>query len=148
MSENIIIIMVLAFFLPFSINAANDEIIFATAPTHSAEITQKIYTPMLNFLSHKTGKKFTLEVPSSFIQYSSHMQAGKYDMVFDGPHLSGWRMDRQQHTPVVKFPGKIKIVMAAKGLKIIAKPPGGYPERTFTIGPLIHNFVARLLSYY
>ena len=111
MSKNIITTAALALFLPFSVLAANDEIIFATAPTHSAEITQKIYSPMLKFLSEKTGKQFKLEVPSSFIQYSSSMQAGKYDMVFDGPHLSGWRMDRQQHLPIVKFPGQIKIVI-------------------------------------
>lgn len=120
MSRNIIIITVLAFFLPYSVNAANDEILFATAPTHSAEITQKIYTPMLDFLSQKTGKKFTLDIASSFIQYSTRMQAGKYDMVFDGPHLSGWRMDRQQHIPIVKFPGKIKIVIAAKADSVLS----------------------------
>lgn len=218
MSRYKIILTILAVFLSFSAKAANNEIVFATAPTHSAEITRKIYTPMLDFLSQKTGKKFTLQVPSSFIQYSTRMQAGKYDMVFDGPHLSGWRMDRQQHTPIVKFPGKIKIVIAAKaesplssiddiqygirvcsftppnmltmamlsyfpnpskqpdlirvqgfknlmkcihtgkgdaavlrdklwfkaqksgaakGLKIIAQPNRGYPERTFTVGPKV-----------
>lgn len=218
MSRNKIIITLISFFLSHNIYAATNEFIFATAPTHSAEETQKLYNPIMKFLSNKTGKKFTLTIPSSFIQYSSHMQAGKYDMVFDGPHLSAWRIDRQEHIPIAKFPGKIKIVIAAKeesilsgmqdlqygirvcsftppnmltmamlsyfpnpskqpniirvqgfkkliqclksgkgnaavlrdklwgkakksgaskGLKIIATPTKGYPERTFTVGPKI-----------
>ena len=219
MLQNKVVLAVLTFFLSQTLYAADDEFIFATAPTHSSEETTKLYTPIVDFLSKKTGKKFKLNIASSFIQYSSRMQAGKYDMVFDGPHLSGWRMDRLQHRPIVKFPGKIKIVVAvkeksiltsmddiqygirvcsftppnmltmamlsyfpnpskqpalirvqgfkkliqclksgkgdaavlrdklwgkaqksgaAKGLKIIAKPATGYPERTFTVGPKIN----------
>jgi len=120
MSKKIITVACISLFLSQTLYAADDEIIFATAPTQSAEITTKLYTPILKFLSAKTGKKFTLSVPGSFIQYSSSMQAGKYDMAFDGPHLSGWRMDRQQHVPIIRFPGKIKIVIAAKGDSVLS----------------------------
>lgn len=114
MTRNIITCVFISLFLSQALYAANNEFIFATAPTHSAEETQKLYGPIMKFLSEKTGKKFTLEIASSFIQYSSRMQAGKFDMVFDGPHLVGWRMERQQHIPIVRFPGQIKIVIATK----------------------------------
>lgn len=220
MSRNLILFSFFSLLFSQTLYAANDEFIFATAPTQSAEETTKLYTPIIKFLSAKTGKKFTLDIPSNFIQYSSSMQKNKYDMVFDGPHLSGWRIERLQHTPILRFPGQIKIVIAAreksiltnmddlqygirvcsftppnmltmtmlsyfpnpskqpnlirvqgfkklmsclkkgkgdaavlrdklwgkaqksgaaKGLKLIAKPPQGYPERTFTVGPKINK---------
>jgi len=114
MSKKIITVAFISLFFSATLYAADNEIVFATAPTHSAQETTKLYNPIVKFLSAKTGKKLTLAVPKSFIEYSTSMQAGKYDMVFDGPHLSGWRMDRQQHVPIIKFPGKIKIVIAAK----------------------------------
>ena len=114
MSINRLTITLLAFFLPYSIYAANEALIFATAPTHSAKETTTLYTPIVKFLSAKTGKNFTLEIPASFVEYSNRMQSGKYDMLFDGPHLSGWRMTRQQHHAIVSLPGKIKIVVATK----------------------------------
>jgi hypothetical protein len=35
-------------------------------------------------------------------------------MLFDGPHLTGWRMVNLDHTPVARFPGTIRIVVATK----------------------------------
>ena len=94
--------------------AAGDELIFVTAPTHSANETRKLYTPIVDYLSQATGKKFKLRVPLSFGQYSGEMQKGKYDIVFDGPHLVAWRMQHQQHRPIISFPGKIKVVLAVQ----------------------------------
>lgn len=220
MFPNKVIISLISLFLSHALYAATDEFIFVTAPTHSSQETTKLYTPIVDFLSKKTGKKFKLHIPHNFIQYSKQMQDGKYDMVFDGPHLSAWRVERLQHTPIIRFPGQIKIVIAtqekskitkmkdleygakvcafvppnmltmamlshfpsparqpslvrvqgfkkmmqcikkgkgdaavlrdklwgkakksgaSKGLHIIAKPPQGYPERTFTVGPKINT---------
>lgn len=113
MYRNKVIVALISFSLSHILYAANEELIFATAPTHSTEETTKLYTPIINYLSHKTGKKFKLDLPTNFIEYSKRMQDDKYDLVFDGPHLAAWRVDRLQHTPIVKFPGQIKIVIAA-----------------------------------
>ncbi len=94
--------------------AANDELIFATAPTHSAAETKKIYTPIVDYLSKKTGKKIKLSIPRSFTQYSIQMQRGDYDIIFDGPHLADWRIQHQQHRPIVRLPGRIQVVVAVK----------------------------------
>lgn len=91
-----------------------EKIVFATAPTHSEEETRRLYTPLLRYLSEAIGKEFVLETASNFIEYSVRMRLGKYDMIFDGPHLVGWRMDNLDHTPIVRFPGTIRIVVAAK----------------------------------
>lgn len=94
--------------------AASDELIFATAPTHSPGETKKIYTPIVDYLSKKTGKKIKLSIPKSFTQYSMQMQRGDYDIIFDGPHLADWRIKHQQHRPLVRLPGRIQVVVAVK----------------------------------
>ncbi|MCW9030656.1 MAG: phosphate/phosphite/phosphonate ABC transporter substrate-binding protein [Gammaproteobacteria bacterium] len=114
MSKNKIIFSALLLFLSQTLHAVNDELLFATAPTHSAEETTKLYTPIINFLSAKTGKKFKLDIPTNFIQYSKNIQDNKYDMAFDGPHLVAWRMESHQHMPIVRLPDQIKIVIAAR----------------------------------
>lgn len=91
-----------------------ERIVFATAPTHSEEETRRLYTPLMRYLSETTGKEFILETARNFIEYSTHMRNGDYDMIFDGPHLVGWRMDNLDHTPIVRFPGTIRIVVVAK----------------------------------
>ncbi|MDH5785930.1 MAG: phosphate/phosphite/phosphonate ABC transporter substrate-binding protein [Chromatiales bacterium] len=93
---------------------AEDIIIFATAPTHSREATQKAYTPLVDYLNKATGKQFRIEIPFNFLTYSSKMRQGHYDMVFDGPHYTSWRMVSLNYTPIVRFPGEIRIVVATK----------------------------------
>ena len=107
-------IVALLFLFSTVVNAADDEIVFSTAPTHSKKETIKLYTPLMSYLSEVTGKKFVIKPAANFIEYSVRMRLGKYDMLFDGPHLNGWRMANLEHTPIVRFPGTIRIVVAAK----------------------------------
>ncbi len=106
--------LLLAFSHSQLLYAAGDELIFATAPTHSANETKKIYTPIVEYLSNQTGKKITLSIPQSFGQYSARMQRGDYDIIFDGPHLVDWRIKHLQHRPIVRLPGRIQVVVAVK----------------------------------
>ncbi|HEY9147927.1 MAG TPA: PhnD/SsuA/transferrin family substrate-binding protein [Gammaproteobacteria bacterium] len=91
-----------------------ESIVFATAPTHSEEETIRIYTPLMRHLSRATGKPFVLKTARNFVEYSLQMRQDNYDMVFDGPHLSGWRMDNLGHTPIVRLPGTIRIVVVTR----------------------------------
>ncbi len=122
-------VVALLFLFSTAIHAADDEIVFSTAPTHSKEETVKLYTPLMRYLSEVTGKKFVLKPAANFVEYSVRMRLGKYDMLFDGPHLTGWRMANLEHTPIVRFPGTIRIVVAAKkNSKLISMDDleGGY----------------------
>ena len=107
-------IAALLFLVTTAVHAADEEIVFSTAPTHSKKETIKLYTPLMNYLSEVTGKKFVIKPAANFVEYSVRTRLGKYDMQFDGPHLTGWRMVNLDHTPIVRFPGTIRIVVAAK----------------------------------
>lgn len=96
-------------------HAADEEtIVFSTAPTHSTEVTVRLYSPLVSFLTRVTGKKVVIESADNFIEYSVRMRQGDYDILFDGPHLVGWRMAVLGHIPIARLPGTIKIVVVAR----------------------------------
>jgi ABC-type phosphate/phosphonate transport system substrate-binding protein len=92
--------------------ADNNVINFITAPTHKKAITQKIYTPLTEYLSQKTGKTIQLTYPINYLDYTLKMRKGQYDITFDGPHFTSWRMKELGDIPVARLPGKIQIVVA------------------------------------
>lgn len=93
---------------------AKDEIVFSTAPTQTPEQTVKLYTPLLNYLSQVTGKRFTIKPAKNYLEYNNGTLQNAYDMVFDGPHYTGWRMERQGAVPVARLPGAISIVVVVR----------------------------------
>ncbi|MDH5785667.1 MAG: phosphate/phosphite/phosphonate ABC transporter substrate-binding protein [Chromatiales bacterium] len=95
--------------------AADEEsIVFSAAPTHTKAETNKLYKPLLNHLSQSTGRKFILETAANVVEFSTRMRLGQYDLIFDDPHLTAWRIVNMQYTPVVRLDGAIKIVVVAK----------------------------------
>jgi ABC-type phosphate/phosphonate transport system substrate-binding protein len=129
--------------------AADDELVFSTAPTHSKEDTIKLYTPLMNYLSQVTGKKFVIDPAQNYIEYSVRMRLAKYDMLFDGPHLTGWRMVNKGHTPIVRFPGTISIVVAAQkdsSLNSLDDLEGGYARVCAFASP--NMLTMAFLSYF
>ncbi|MGD8514877.1 MAG: PhnD/SsuA/transferrin family substrate-binding protein [Granulosicoccaceae bacterium] len=101
--------------LPGFVNAATDEpIIFTTAPTQSVEQTEKLYGPLGDYLSKATGKEVKLVPARNFLEYTSKMRKGEYDIIFDGPHFVGWRMKKLGDTPVARLPGELVFVAIVK----------------------------------
>lgn len=92
---------------------AEDEeaLVFSTAPTHSPEKTVQLYTPLVNYLSEVSGQKIAIEPARNYLEYTNNMREGEYDIVFDGPHFVGWRMEMLGHAPLVRLPGAIRIVV-------------------------------------
>ena len=95
----------------FSAVAAAESLKFITAPTHSKQQTLAIYKPIVDYLSDKTGKEIELTFPINFLDYVNKMRAGVYDITFDGPHFTSWRIKHLGDTPVVRFPSQIKIAV-------------------------------------
>lgn len=104
-----------------SVQAAEEAIVFTAAPTQSKQQTLQLYTPLMAFLSEATGKRFVIKPAANYVEYSVRMRMDKYDMLFDGPHMSGWRMAMLGHTPVARLPGKVRVaVVAAKSSRLNA----------------------------
>lgn len=93
---------------------ARADLILSSAPRDVQEKEAAMYKPLTDFLTKALGEKVTFQHGDNFLVYQSEMRKGTYDIVFDGPHFVGWRMAHLNHTPLVKFPGKLVFVAIAK----------------------------------
>jgi len=93
--------------LIFSTNCfAEDTLIFSAPPRETPEKGVKTYGPIAKHLSKILQRKIEYRHPGNWLSYSANMRKGKYDLVFDGPHFVSWRINRLNHTPVIKIPGR------------------------------------------
>jgi len=93
---------------------ARADLIFTSAPRDAKEKEEVTYRPLTDFLTRVIGQKVTFRYGDNFLVYQSEMRKGTYDIIFDGPHFVGWRMDKLGHVPLVKFPGNLVFVLAVK----------------------------------
>src|SRR4030066_1602901 len=93
---------------------ARADLIFTSAPRDAKEKEEMTYRPLTDFLTKVIGQKVTFRYGDNFLVYQSEMRKGTYDIIFDGPHFVGWRMDKLGHVPLVKFPGNLVFVLAVK----------------------------------
>lgn len=94
--------------------ATRADLIMTAPPRESVENGEKIYTPIATYLSTVLGEKVTYQHPRNWLFYQRDMRAGKYDIVFDGPHFMSWRMKNLGHEPVAKLPGKLAFYIVTK----------------------------------
>jgi ABC-type phosphate/phosphonate transport system substrate-binding protein len=87
--------------------------VFGTPPGGGYDQELAKYQPIAEHLSRVTGKRFVYRPSSDWLTYSKNMSSGAYDLVFDGPLSTGWRIDRINHTPLVKLPDDMVYVVIA-----------------------------------
>jgi ABC-type phosphate/phosphonate transport system substrate-binding protein len=85
-------------------------LVLSAPPRESAEDGDKRFGPMADFLSKTLGRKVVYRHPGTWGGYQSDMQSGAYDIVFDGPHFVGWRVEKLGHNVLVKLPGEFLYV--------------------------------------
>jgi ABC-type phosphate/phosphonate transport system substrate-binding protein len=85
---------------------AADALVLAAPPRDSAEEGHKRFGPVADYLSQVLGRKVVYKHPTTWGGYQADMQRGRYDIVFDGPHFNGWRVEKLQHNVLVKLPGE------------------------------------------
>ena len=106
--------VMLAALFPLSTTLAGEPLVFSTAPTQTPTETVKMYQPLVDHLARQTGKSIVLKPAKNFLEYTHGIQHGRYDIVFDGPHFVGWRMEKIGHQVVAKLPGNISFVVVAR----------------------------------
>ena len=88
-------------------------LILSAPPREDAAKGKELYEPLADLLSNVTGEKVEYVHPKGWLDYSTEMRAGKYDIVFDGPHFSAWRIAHLDHQPVARLPGTLDFVVIA-----------------------------------
>ena len=90
------------------------NLVLSAPPLGKAAAERKVYEPVAAYLSGILGETVEYHHPSNFGLYQAEMQLGKYDIVFDGPHFSEWRVVKMNHEILVKAPGQIAFVVVVK----------------------------------
>jgi len=86
--------------------AANGEYVLGAPPGQSRAEQAAIYEPMAEFLSRVTGKRFVVRYTDNWLTYSRDMTNEAYDLVFDAAALNSWRIERINHTPLLRLSGE------------------------------------------
>lgn len=103
----------LVFILP-AVASAAETITFSTPPTQSAERTISQYRPIAEFLSKATGTTVEIVPARNFLDYATRMRKGEFDLIFDGPHFIGWRIDNLDHEVLARLPGRLNFVVVTR----------------------------------
>ncbi|HXH03831.1 MAG TPA: PhnD/SsuA/transferrin family substrate-binding protein [Candidatus Competibacteraceae bacterium] len=96
----------LALLLAAPIRAA--ELIFGVPPLEITLDGQDIYRPLADYLGEVLRRPVRYEVSPDWLSYQRDLREGRYDLVFDGPHLVGWRLAHSDHEPLVRLPSPLR----------------------------------------
>lgn len=111
MQKNLAVIFLATLLLPPSLQAT----LFFSAPPREDDAKAKVlYEPLAKLFSEVTGETVVYIHPKGWLDYSTEMRAGNYDIVFDGPHFAAWRISHLNHLPVAKLPGTLDFVVISR----------------------------------
>ena len=89
------------------------DLILSAPPRESAEEGNKLYEPIATYLSSLLGRKVTYKHSKNWFKYQIDMRNDKYDIVFDGPHFTSWRLKHLKHEVLVKLKGELDFMLVA-----------------------------------
>ncbi|MGD8592580.1 MAG: PhnD/SsuA/transferrin family substrate-binding protein [Gammaproteobacteria bacterium] len=96
----------------FSVNSnVFAELIFSAPPRGTEAEERATYEPLVKAMSEVIGEQVRYVYPRGFLEYSVNMQKGLYDIVFDGPHFSQWRVANLHHTILVNLPENLQFLV-------------------------------------
>lgn len=88
--------------------AAVAELILTAPPRETKEQAEALYGPLAESLTEVLGKEVIFQFPGNWLHYASNMRKDAYDLVFDGPHLTAWRMEHLGHEVLVRLPSPLR----------------------------------------
>jgi len=100
--------------VPQALAPEADIITLSAPPRDSEEEGRRRFEPLAEYLSKTLGKKVVYRHPGSWGVYQGEMQKGAYDLVFDGPHFNGWRVEKLDYNVLVKAPGDFSQVVVVR----------------------------------
>jgi len=89
------------------------DLVLSAPPRESAEEAKRTYEPLARFFTEIIGEQVSYVQPRDWLQYTTDMRNGKYDILFDGPHFAAWRMKHLHHVALARLPGTLDFVVLA-----------------------------------
>jgi ABC-type phosphate/phosphonate transport system substrate-binding protein len=90
------------------------DIVFTAPPRENSAAAKALYEPIAEKLTSILGENVVYEAPQGWAEYAKNMRNGRYDIVFDGPHFTAWRLKNLNHVPVAALPGTLGFYIIAR----------------------------------
>ena len=90
------------------------EYVFGAPPAGSYAEQAAIYEPIAEFLTRVTGRRFDFRYSDNWLTYSRDMTNEAYDLVFDAAALNSWRIERINHTPLLRLSGETVYLVVSR----------------------------------
>jgi ABC-type phosphate/phosphonate transport system substrate-binding protein len=97
-----------------SLTSVFADLTLSAPPRESADDAKRTYEPLAKFFTEILNEQVVYVQPRDWLQYTTEMRNGRYDIVFDGPHFAAWRIKHLNHVPLVKLPGTLDFVVLAR----------------------------------
>lgn len=82
---------------------AADGLVFSAPPRETPAEGARLYQPLADYLSQALGRRVTYRHPGTWGAYRTEVLQGKYDLVFDDPHLTGYHAEKRGYHGIAKF---------------------------------------------
>lgn len=105
-----------------SANGALAELTLAVHPVLPPTQTQKLYQPLVNYLTDAIGEKVSLITNPNFLVHWQVLRRGKYDLILDGPHFTDYRASKMGYTVLAKLPDVVSYTLVANEDAFILEP--------------------------
>ena len=106
-----ILSVVLFTFVGFSSLASAYDL--AIMPVRSKAMTEKLYQPLVEYLTKATGEQVNLKAYDNFVNYWQDMRDGKFDMALDAAHFIDYRATQQEHQVLVKLKDQVSFSLVS-----------------------------------
>lgn len=84
-----------------------EPLVLAAPPRESADAGAALYGPLAEHLSRLLGRPVVYRHPGNWLNYARDMRADRYDIMFDGPHFTAWRVVHLEHRVLARLPGEL-----------------------------------------
>jgi len=90
---------------------AQEEYTLIIQPIQSPEKTLETFQPLADYLSKATGQTIKLVTARNFVSYWQQMRKGKYDIIMDAAHFTGWRIHKLKYIPLAKVTSVVSFTL-------------------------------------
>jgi hypothetical protein len=85
-------------------------------PNYPAGQAQKVYKPLLDYLSKATGERFVLKTSGNYHVFWRDLRAATpVDFAFEEAHFTDYRVNHQRFTPLARVADPTKYVLLVDG---------------------------------
>ena len=103
-------------------NAKADEFTLAISLGLSPQQAERVYQPVVRYLSQATGQRVRLATSANALAHWQLMRRESYDLVLDGPAFTDYRAEKMNYRVIAKMPDVLSFTLVAHADLMLFEP--------------------------